>query len=786
LTVPPAAAARRKSLFTADFILETLMQYSFFATCSKGLESLLEQELLSFQSSHVKQTVAGVFFSGTLTHAYRAIMFSRLANRIILILRQAPVLNQDDLYRIASDVCWTDHLQSDMSFAVTAVGSTEMLNHTQFVAQKIKDAVVDQFRAKDLLRPNVSRIEPDVLIHAVIKQDRLTLGIDLAGQSLHRRNYRKEQGEAPLKETLAAALLMRAGWPALATQPQAMLYDPMCGSGTLLVEGLLMALDIAPGLLRGSTLSAWLLHDQAAMNAVFKEAQQRQTAASDWTGRACGSDIDAGSIGMAIRNAERAGVASFVEFRVQALADAAPPVTPTLVICNPPYAERLGDEPEVAMLYTELGNLLRNYAFGAQAAVFTAKPEFGRMLGIHSHKQYALFNGALPAKLLLFDINAERIYQKKAAEVSTASIWNKSGQSRAAETAGTSLANPRADCAASPRESSASTPSVPVIELDAGAQMFANRLRKNIKTLGKWAQQQGLECYRLYDADMPEYAFAIDLYGNHVHMQEYKAPASVSDEDAALRRRQAYQAVTQVLQLPPNQISLKVRERQRGAEQYRPVPVQGEDFVVQEGPAKYLVNLERYLDTGLFLDHRPIRKYIHEHAKNTHFLNLFCYTASVTVQAALGGARRSISVDMSKTYLSWAERNFELNGISTTRHELVQMDCLRFLKQCQQKFDLIFLDPPTFSNSKSTDNVLDIQRDHKQLIDLCMQSLSAQGLLIFSTNHRRFKLDESLTETYQLEDQSAQSIDKDFARNTRIHRVWFIRHTRQASIRQSQ
>jgi len=777
---------------------KTLMHYSFFATCSKGLESLLEQELLSFQSSNVKQTVAGVFFSGTLTNAYRAIMFSRLANRIILILRQAPVLDQDDLYRIAGDVCWTDHLQSDMSFAITAVGSTEKLNHTQFIAQKIKDAVVDQFRAKDLLRPNVSRTEPDVLIHAVIKQDKLTLGIDLAGHSLHRRNYRKEQGEAPLKETLAAALLMRAGWPALATQPQAMLYDPMCGSGTLLIEGLLMALDIAPGLLRGTTLSAWLLHDQAAMNAVIKEAQSRQAAAASWSGRACGSDIDAPSIGMAIRNAERAGVASSVEFRVQALAEAAPPQTPTLVICNPPYAERLGDEPEVAMLYTELGNLLRTHAFGSQAAIFTAKPEFGRMLGIHSHKQYALFNGALPAKLLLFDITVERIYQKKTVEVSTDSIWKKSTRSAAEDSQTSSLA-PSARSSETPSEtapasssatasagSPATTPSVPVIELDAGAQMFANRLRKNLKTLGKWAQQQGLQCYRLYDADMPEYAFAIDVYGNHVHMQEYKAPASVSDEDAALRRRQAYQAVTQVLQLPPKQISLKVRERQRGAEQYRPAPVQGEDFVVQEGPAKYLVNLERYLDTGLFLDHRPIRKYIYEHARNTHFLNLFCYTGSVTVQAALGGARRSISVDMSKTYLSWAERNFELNGISTTQHELVPMDCLRFLKQCRQKFDLIFLDPPTFSNSKSTDNVLDIQRDHKELIDLCMQSLSSQGLLIFSTNHRRFKLDESLTESYQLEDYSKQTIDKDFARNVRIHRVWLIRHPAEAAIKRSQ
>ena len=228
--------------------------------------------------------------------------------------------------------------------------------------------------------------------------------------------------------------------------------------------------------------------------------------------------------------------------------------------------------------------------------------------------------------------------------------------------------------------------------------------------------------------------------------------------------------------MPPARISLKVRERQRGSEQYRPAPQQGEDFIVEEGPAKFWVNLERYLDTGLFLDHRPIRSYVRENARSRHFLNLFCYTGSVTVQAALGGARRSVSVDLSKTYLGWAARNLELNGLSTTQHELVQMDCMRFLKQCRQHFDLIFLDPPTFSNSKSTDNVLDIQRDHRELIDLCMQSLTQDGLLIFSTNHRRFRLDESIPRQYRIEDRSRQSIDRDFVRNARIHQVWFIRN----------
>ncbi len=736
------------------FLMESHMQHTFFATCSKGLEALLEQELRSYGADELRQTVAGVYFSGELRTAYRAIVFSRLANRVILSLQQTAVVDAEQLYRAAAAVDWTRHLNPQMSFAISAVGSTEKLKHTQFVAQKIKDAVVDQFRSRELPRPNVSRSEPDLLIHAVLKQDKLTLGIDLAGKSLHRRNYRSEQGEAPLKETLAAALLMRAGWPQLARQPQALLYDPMCGSGTLLIEGLLMALDIAPGLLRGTQLSAWLQQDAAVMEEVVAEARQRQADAAQREVSAYGSDIDARSVAIAERNAQRAGVSAQVSFTTATLKESAPPRLPSLLICNPPYAERLGEEPQVELLYGELGTLMKEQAHGTQAAVFTAKPQWGRLLGIHSHKQYAFFNGALPARLLLFTINDDTVYQK--ARDSSGSVW----KNREAPTG-----------ADGQRE-----PAVPVVELDAGAQMFANRLRKNLKSIGRWARQQGHECYRLYDADMPEYAFAIDLYASQVHMQEYKAPASVSDEDAALRRRQAFQAVSQVLQVPAGQISLKVRERQRGTDQYRPGSSEGEDFVVHEGKARFWVNLQRYLDTGLFLDHRPMRRYVHEHARGSRFLNLFCYTGSVTVQAALGGAQRSISVDLSKSYLAWAARNLELNGLSTTQHELVQMDCLRFLKQCRDKFDLIFLDPPTFSNSKSTDHVLDIQRDHKELVQLCMQTLAPKGLLIFSTNHQRFRLDESLPEMYQVEDWSAESIDRDFARNPRIHKVWLLRH----------
>jgi 23S rRNA (guanine2445-N2)-methyltransferase / 23S rRNA (guanine2069-N7)-methyltransferase len=725
--------------------------HAFFITCSKGIESLLEVELRSFGITQIKPSVAGVFCQATLESAYRIIVFSRLCNRVILLLAEGPVVSADDLYASAQVVDWRDHLPAGQTLSISASGGTEQLIHTQFIAQKIKDAIVDQFRAHGLPRPDVNRDAPDLLIHAVIKKDRLSLGIDLAGASLHRRNYRTEQGEAPLKETLAAALLMRARWPRTDVSGP-ILCDPMCGSGTLLIEGLLMALDVAPGLVRDSALTPWPHHEQAAMARVLTQARERKAAGAAWQGKAWGSDSDERAIAIAQRNARRAGLDSLIEFRVSRIQDLHLPAAPTLVICNPPYAERLGEQTEVELLYQDLGAFLRREAQGAEAAIFTARPEWGKLLGIHSHKQYALFNGALPAKLLLLRVDAESIYQKHA-RVQPA-------DAPAAEE--TPVAAPSHE------------------PLDPGAQMLANRLRKNLKSIGRWAQKQGHMCYRLYDADMPEYSFAIDCYGSHVHMQEYKAPATVSEEDSAQRRRQAYQALCQVmaqeLQIPASRIVLKVRERQRGSEQYRPTQKEGEDFEVSEGSARFIVNLERYLDTGLFLDHRPIRHWIGEHASGTRFLNLFCYTATATVHAALGGAVHSTSVDMSRTYLNWAARNFEINTLDTRRHVLLQQDCMKFLEDCTEQFDLIFLDPPTFSNSKNTENVLDIQRDHGSLIDQCMRLLPPDGLLIFSNNHRRFRMDDAVGERYRVQDCTAASLDKDFERNPRIHQTWFIRH----------
>ena len=306
--------------------------------------------------------------------------------------------------------------------------------------------------------------------------------------------------------------------------------------------------------------------------------------------------------------------------------------------------------------------------------------------------------------------------------------------------------------------------------------MLINRLRKNQRILGKWARQQHIECFRLYDRDLPEYAFAIDCYGEYVQMAEYQAPSEIIEEKVNQRREQAITAVQEVLGISRENIVLKSRTRQRGSQQYEIQDQSKSFFVVNEGPARFWIILKDYLDTGLFLDHRPIRQFIRENAAGKRFLNLFCYTASASVQAALGGATSTLSIDLSNTYLDWARKNFLLNKIGGKSHRLKKADCIDYLNSKYEKFDLIFLDPPTFSNSKSSKNVLDIQRDHASLIRNAMVKLEKDGLLIFSTNKLNFKLDSEKLKQFDIRDYSKHSLGKDFQRQKRIHQSWLIRH----------
>ncbi len=718
----------------------------FFATCPKGLEPVLFDELQSLAVEQPKQTLAGVYFAGGLEAAYKVCLWSRVANRVLMVLHQTAGETAEQLYQGVREVSWLEHLRSTGTLTVDFSGESEGINHSRFGAQKVKDAIVDQIREATGSRPSVDRVRPDLRVNVHLSRGLATVSIDLSGDSLHRRGYRLKAGKAPMKENLAAALLYRCRWPELAAQGQAFL-DPMCGSGTLLVEAALMAADIAPGLLRRDYgFTHWPQHKAAVWRDLLEEANARRDAGlAALQNRLDGFDADAKVLATARENAQRAGVESFIHFEKRELSRLERPAKAAhgLVLTNPPYGERLGDEPTLFFLYQHLGERLKADFAGWQAAVFTGNPELCKMMKLAVDKSYKLYNGAIESQLMLFNIR-ERTAEEKA----------------------------QLEQAAAAKSAADGTVSQPLSE---SATMVANRIRKNLKQLGKWARKQDISCYRIYDADLPEYAVAIDLYDDWAHVQEYAAPKSVDTVKAFARLQEVVQLLPELLSIPADQVVLKQRRRQQGTNQYEQHDQTANFMEVQEGGCRILVNLHDYLDTGLFLDHRPVRLKIQQEAAGKDFLNLFSYTSTASLHAAKGRARSTTSVDMSATYLNWARKNFALNGFSEASNSFVQQDCFRWLKaQKGELYDLIFMDPPTFSNSKRMADVLDVQRDHVELIQLAMALLRPGGKLLFSNNYRRFKLEATLSEQYEIRDITRQTIDLDFKRNTRIHQCFEI------------
>jgi 23S rRNA (guanine2445-N2)-methyltransferase / 23S rRNA (guanine2069-N7)-methyltransferase len=742
--------------------------YQLFATTPKAMETILTEELQSFGINNIKATMAGVAFQGDLEIAYRACLWSRTANRILLVLSTFDVKTQQDLYNGVQKINWFEHINPEDSFAVSfSAKNSQAINNTHFGALKVKDAIVDQMREKFQKRPGINTEQPHIRINVYLHGETAQLTLDLSGESLHRRGYRDINIKAPIKENLAAAMLLRSGWPEIAKQ-HGSLIDPMCGSGTLLLEGAMIAADYAPGLLRNYFgFLGWKKHDAECWKKLRIEAQQRKKAGLEKLPVIAGFDQNRHTINAALTHIANAGLQNKIHVERRDIEDAEPAESwkPGLLICNPPYGERLGDEQETAELYKKFGEALKAHFIGWKAAMIISNPELGFRLGIRSQKPITLFNGALECKLLRLNIEASNFFIPKA----------KTQEERLSQVTASSTTH----------------------QPDAGAEMFANRLQKNLKKLSKWARQNHITCYRVYDADLPEYAAAVDIYQGEayrsqltplanipvgeqtwVNVQEYEPPKSIDQHKADQRLAGLLAEIPHVLGVNREQVFLKIRRKQRSTEQYEKQGDQGRFHIIEEGGVKLLVNFEDYLDTGLFLDHRPIRMLIQQHAKDKRFLNLFAYTGTATVHAAVGGAKSTTTVDMSNTYINWAKNNIALNK-STGEHEFIQANCLDWLEHearqpYPRQYDLIFLDPPTFSNSKRMDDVFDIQNDHVQLIKNTVTLLAPDGVLYFSTNFRRFKIDKPALSELNLEDITATTIPEDFSRNPRIHYCWRI------------
>jgi 23S rRNA (guanine2445-N2)-methyltransferase / 23S rRNA (guanine2069-N7)-methyltransferase len=706
----------------------------FVSTCGAGFEDLVAEEIKDHGGTGTLTRPGAVSWEGNIGTAYRLCLWSRFTSRILLQIAEFEAPDTDALYSRAGKIDWDEHFDPRHTFAVHCTLTDSPITHSRYAALRIKDAIVDQFRTRTGRRPDVDVMQPGMRINLHIHGDLATLAVDLSGDSLHRRGYRVAGVEAPMKENLAAAIVHLSGWTP-EFPPDSVLLDPMCGSGTLLIEAAMIYGDSAPGLQRKSFgFMYWRRHDARTWEKLVTEAVRREEEGlqKKWP-RIIGFDADPQAVSAARKNIVEAGLEEKIEVSQRQIAHLERVHDSGMLLVNPPYGERLSDREEIKYLYRCLGRKFSREMGGWQIGFFAANPDLTGTLGMEWSATHRLFNG--PIKCRLHYGTAVRKKEKP----------------KFFPTLGTRPAGE-------------------------DGQDFANRLAKNCASLFPWARKENISCFRLYDADLPEYNIAVDLYEEWIHVQEYAPPKTVDTAKSALRFKLALQIIRDLLGIPHSRLFIKTRRQQKGKNQYQKKSTRGRLFEVREQECRFLVNFTDYLDTGLFLDHRRTRLLIGSLARGRKFLNLFGYTGSATIHAMMGGAIATTTVDSSAAYLQRARANMALNGFGGPQHTTIQKDCFQWLGQCRERYGLIFVDPPTFSNSRHRKTSFNIQDDHEKLLRLAMQRLSRSGQLLFSTNFRQFHLAESLMRDFTLREITRQTMPEDFRKKPPIHRCWEIRH----------
>lgn len=814
----------------------------FFASCIAGFEPQLALELKRIGVRRVRPLKGGVAFFGEPLDGERVCLWSRVASRVMAVVGRVNAGDADLLYAGIYALPWESVLVPGASIAVRASGVNDELRNTQFTSLKVKDALCDRVRERTGARPNVDAHRPDIAVDVRIRGNRATVSLDLAGESLYHRAYLDEHdgADAPLLCAYAAGLLVAAGAYERLREGWGVL-DPASDAGFIVCEAADMAADAAPGLLRERWgFLGWAAHDAEAWDDELARADERFEAgvtrllagsssksANDMPDtshvRIVGVSASSPAISTARGHLRRAGLravasveaaaaddAAAVEERLAGIAargvsdgggsgdreaDGAP--QPALIVANVVPVDRAEDARAVSEAASFMGAVRRAPA-GSVFAVISPRSFEGRF-GARASES---------AKVGVGRIESYReVYNQAPPDLASIVIPDSQGGSDH------------------------------VVEVnDAAAAQFAARLRKVARERRKWARREEVSCYRIYDADLPEYNVAIDLYAGagdslgktYVHVAEYQAPSSVDPGVARARLDDALAVIPVALGVRPDHVFSKVRSHSKGGSQYRSEARRSYVTRVEEDGLLFEVDLSGYLDTGLFLDHRLTRREIEYRADGARFLNLFAYTGVATVHAAAGGAVSTTTVDLSQTYLEWARRNMELNGYACEEvvsgsdaagagsdgavvssaagsahsagsrradagasrgkarasqrspHRFVRADVMSWIREARRRreeYDLIFVDPPTFSNSKSMGRrTWDVQRDHVELLIGVSRLLSRDGMALFSCNLRSFKPDFEQLERYgvQLEDVSAQSIPHDFERNPRIHQCYVL------------
>ncbi len=741
-------------------------------TCADGLEAPLQTELTSFGIASEIKSTGRLAVTGTLRDLYTICLWSRVASRVLMLIKRKNINTEYDvaeqLYGLAKSVDWTEQFKLEQTFAIRLSVDKRVAVSQQFAMLRIKDAIADTFNEVYDSRPNVDSKNPDFSVFATVNDKQAELYLDLSGTSLHRRGYRVAMTEAPLKENLAAALLYSAGWHKKNEEGNAPLYnaliDPMCGSGTFIIEALLMHCDYAVGIDKAANqfgFYEWQHHDDALWQQMIDDAQTRFRDALAITNEQpdtlpliLGFDADSGAILATEKNLIAAGLQDLLpllDLETRALDQLSSVLKPLvddgrlsnpLVITNPPYGERLGDEEMIKPLYHALGLILQDSFAGIDidpmVGILAANVEQVDILPIKEPKTLRCHNGAI-------------------------TVYFRYGTLIAGQTGNLVSRFEKHE-----------------IEVEEG-QDFINRLQKNLAKLKKLAKKDTVSNLRVYNADLPDFKVAVDLYGDYVHVQEYAPPKTIPPETAKKRFNLALMGIREVFGINREQIFIKTRARQSGNDQYSKqgnTEKRGKFYVAREDGAYLYVNFTDYLDTGLFIDHRNMRARIKDNSRNKSVLNLFAYTCTASVHAALAGAKKVTSVDLSQNYLDWGKQNFVLNGLDVSRnkYQFVAADIFEWIKDNTEQFDIIFIDPPTFSNSKKFQGTFDVQRDHSALINRAMNRLTSDGVLYFSNNFTRFELDEQLTERYDIVDITQKTIGFDFDVKKPIHQSFEIRH----------
>jgi 23S rRNA (guanine2445-N2)-methyltransferase / 23S rRNA (guanine2069-N7)-methyltransferase len=723
------------------------VSFQLVATAAFGLEAVVVRELtdLGYEPRIVRP--GRIEFTGDWSAICRANLWLRSADRVMVQLAKFPAPDFDALFDTVGELPWEDWIHRDAAIPVRGRSHKSQLTSVPAVQRTVKKAIVQRLLAKQSIS-ELPETGPPVPVEVALLDDEAMISVDTSGEGLHKRGYRSLAGPAQLRETLAAALVQLSFW-----KPDKPLIDPFCGTGTIIIEAAMIGRKLAPGRNRefaaehwpGFPRSAWKLAREEAADLALPSLEERPM----------GTDIDAESLSLARYHAEQAEVDADVHFQQRAFAELTSKRQYGCTIMNPPYGVRLGEEREIAELYRTFPEVLRRLKSWSHF-ILSARDDLEQLVGQEANRRRKLYNGRIECTYYqFFGPKAPRV-----GELPTTSESPSPLQSR-------TLASPEYR-GGEPKRAFGGLRK----EATRQAEEFANRLKKLARHLRRWPAR-GITCYRLYERDIPEIPLVVDRYEDALHIAEFERPHERTAAEHADWLDLMVRTAADALAVPRDAVFLKHRERQRGDSQYERFSNEHAVRTVQEGGLQFLVNLSDYLDTGLFLDHRVTRGMVREVAAGKRFLNLFAYTGSFTVYAAAGGAAETTTVDLSANYLEWAEENLRINGLAGPQHRFVRDDSLEFVHTLGRKdvFDLVVVDPPTFSNSKRLDYDWDVQRDHTALLNKVIDHLSPNGVIYFSNNSRRFKLDEDSLVGVSIREISKQTVPEDF-RNKRIHRCW--------------